>query len=221
MAKMMSFMAAMLVYAATFGSPLDTWADEWSFALHMVQHMAEIMVMVPLMMLGWEDWMVRFAFRRRPLVWLTRPFVGLIVFSVVFNLLHWPFLYDWALRSESWHFVEHVLFFITAIFLWWPILSVLPESPALTPGWRMIYLMSAMNMMMPVSVYLAISQVPWYAYPYGHDPALAALGLNPVADQQWGGVIMIIAGWAALGTAFWTAFRAYREPDSRWDPARG
>ena len=210
-----SFVAGIVVYVMAFGSPLDDVADTSSFAIHMVQHMAEVMIMVPLMLMGCTDWMVR-SLKRWRLGWrvftvMTDRFMGLTAFAIVFNLFHWSKIYNVTLVSEPFHVVEHLLFFITAWFLWWPILGTLPERPRLTAGWRMIYLVSAMNTMMPISVYLTISRKTWYAYPYQHDPILAAMGWTPIVDQQLGGLIMVLMSGAALAVAFVWSYMEFDE----------
>ncbi len=209
--KILAFCSGMAVYLLAFGSRLDQVADTASFAVHMLQHMLEVVVMVPLWLVGTEPWMVRPLARWRVFAVMTDRFAGLVGFGVIFNLFHWPWLYDLTLRSEPFHFVEHLLFFVLAVCLWWPVLSPLPEYPGLSPGWRMLYLVSAMNLMMPVSVYLLISRVPWYAYPYLHDPDLAALGLTPLADQQWGGLIMLVMSGLAFATAFSWSYGQFDE----------
>lgn len=218
--KTFFFILSMWVYYFTFGSPLDYLSDHVSFAMHMVQHMSEVMLMTPLFILGATDWMVRPILRFRPTARLfrmwTHPIVALITFNIVFSTWHAPLLYDATLRNGYIHFSEHLMFFVFAIPLWWPILSPLPEVPSLWPPKKqMFYLFFAMDFMMPISVYLTLANHPWFAYPYAHDWRLQALGLTPLGDQQWGGIIMIAAGLVAYGWAFLWNF--LRDPGDSWD----
>jgi len=206
-----AFAVMLVLYLMAFGSPMNVWADRFSFAIHMSQHMLEVMGMVPFGLLAMPDWLVRPLLKVPGFQFFTRRFVGLLFFGVVLNGFHWPWLYDWTLRSAWVHGLEHGLFFVGALFFWWPLLSPLPEIPPFSPGWQIVYAMSGMNIMMPISVYLLISRVPWYAYPYAHDPALRVLGLTPLADQQWGGLIMLLAGGTALGASLVRAFWRYQE----------
>lgn len=217
--KIITFTLAIIIYYLAFGTPLDYLADHVSFAWHMVQHIVEVMVMTPLLILGSEDWMMRpvltWQLSRRIFFFMTRPSVGFIFFNVVFLGFHWPPAYDLTLRNGTVHVGEHLLFFIAAIFFWWPIMGPLPERPPLKPPIRMFYLFFAMSFMMPLSVYLTIAGHPWYVAYYIHDPRLAALGLTPLADQQYGGLIMLVAVLIVYGLAFAVTYFKYNELE--WD----
>lgn len=208
------FCSAMWVYYLAFGSPLDFLSDGVSFAYHMVQHLLEMLVMVPLMWLGTEDWMMRPAFRHSfwgPVLHkLFSPAVALVVYVVTFNSFHIPVVYDFALQNELFHFFEHLLFFFAAVLFWGPFLSRVPEHPKLTPGRRMLYGFYTMMFEMPLSVYLIIASQPWYAYP-AHNPRLHALGLTRIADQQYGGLVMVLAMGVIYGLLIFLAFLEYDE----------
>ncbi len=65
-------------------------------------------------------------------VWalLTRPLVALVVANGVLLLHHWPEVVSLSVRSELAHFSLHALLLGSAIVMWWPVLSPLPELPA-------------------------------------------------------------------------------------------
>ncbi|MDH3604682.1 MAG: cytochrome c oxidase assembly protein, partial [Candidatus Tectomicrobia bacterium] len=66
---------------------------------------------------------------------------------------HIPGLYEWALRDRLMHNLEHVTFLLTALLMWWPVLSPMPILPRLAWGSQMVYLFA-----------LSISQIPVFAY---------------------------------------------------------
>ena len=67
---------------------------------------------------------------------LTRPLVALIVFNGVLLFMHWPAVVTLSVRIRAGsHFGLHVLLVSTALLMWWPIMSPLPEYAA-APGAR-------------------------------------------------------------------------------------
>ncbi|MGH2502902.1 MAG: cytochrome c oxidase assembly protein, partial [Ktedonobacterales bacterium] len=122
-----AFYGALLTLVIAVASPFDALADR-SFAAHMAQHAALILMVAPLLLLGdpfWRLWRaLPITWRRDSLRWLMqrrrvrhlwgavealmrRPAVTLILFLGVFMLWHLPALYDLALRVEVVHGFEH------------------------------------------------------------------------------------------------------------------
>ena len=51
---------------------------------------------------------------------------------------------EFALRSDSWHEIEHACFFVTSILFWWPVIQPWP-SMARWPRWSIpLYLFIGM-----------------------------------------------------------------------------
>jgi cytochrome c oxidase assembly factor CtaG len=42
---------------------------------------------------------------------------------------HIPTAYEFALASENWHNFEHLCFFATSVWFWWPIVQPWPARP--------------------------------------------------------------------------------------------
>lgn len=198
------FVLGMLVYLIAFASPIDYLGDVYSFSAHMVQHMLEVSVMVPLMILGLPDWLVSWGLKWRPLYRLmklgTQPAVAILGFDVIFDGFHFPVLYDLTLTNDVFHVVEHLLFFVGAWMVWWLILSRNTEIPRLTPGWRLLFIFFAFDGMMPPAILIFMWNSPLY-WPYERVPHI--FGFGPVTDQHIGSLIMmgfmvVSYGWAAL-----------------------
>lgn len=209
-AQILWFTLGMAVYVLAFGSPLDYVSDRYLFSAHMVQHMAEVSVMVPLLFWGTPVWLVRRALAwaplRRLLGWGTVPWVAVIGFDWTFDVFHLPVLYDLTLTDPAFHVLEHLLFFVGAVFLWWNVLSRLPEMPRLQPGKRLLYLFFAFDGMMPPAILILMWNHALYG-PYAAAPRL--LGLSPVSDQRLGSLIMMAVALTTFGAAAVTAFTAY------------
>lgn len=167
--------------------------------------------MVPLLLKGLPNWLWSWAFQwspfKRAFGAMVNPFTALIVFFLIFDNFHWPLLYDLTLTNESFHVLEHLLFFFSAAFLWWPVLSTHPEFPRLTPGLRLIYLFFAFDVMMPPAILILMWNSPLYT-PYTEAP-IRLFGLSPVSDQKLGSVIMIIFGAVSNAIAAFSAFAKF------------
>lgn len=187
------FSTGLFVFYLAFGTPIDYLSDHFLFSVHMVQHLLEILVMVPLLMAG----IPASAFHgilRRPLAaqlfrGLTHPVGGLLMLASTLVVFHLPAVYDLTLRSESFHFAEHAAFLVAAFCFWWPLAGDDPDRPRLAGGMRVFYLVWATNLMMPLNVLLVFTRQPWY-HPYTLAPRL--WGLSALADQQAGGLIMAL-----------------------------
>ena len=154
-----SFVLGLFSLWFALASPLDTFSG-FVLTAHMLQHMMLMMVAPPLILLGEPlipivRGMPRFAAREFAgpfLNWplaeriglaLTNPVVALLLMGVVMFGWHVPGPYELALRSSSWHQVEHACFFFTSIIFWWPVVQPWP-SRAQWPRWAMVpYLLIA------------------------------------------------------------------------------
>ena len=214
--KMAIFFIGAWMFFFTFGSPLDYTSDHFLFSAHMLQHLMEILWMTPLLMVGVPDFVYRPLFAVKGLghamYALTKPIVAVIVFNVFFTAFHFPLLYDLTLKYEWFHFTEHLIFFITAFFLWWPILGIIPDTHALRSSKRMAYVFYNAMLSMPITVILIVATSPWYQG-YVSAPRLIA-GLSAIGDQQLGGVVMFISMVLTFGSIFFGTYLKY--DNSEW-----
>jgi cytochrome c oxidase assembly factor CtaG len=87
-----------------------------------------------------------------------------------------------------------VSFLGTALFFWWSVLGHDPRG-RYGPGHSAAYLFTTMMHTSALGALLSLAPTPWYA-PY--IPLTGALGMDPVDDQQLGGLIM----WVPAATAY-------------------
>ena len=192
-------------------SPLDTFSP-FVLTAHMLQHMMLMMVAPPLLLLGeplipMVRGMPRFAAREFAgpfLNWrvaervglaLTNPVVALLLMGTVMFAWHVPRLYELALRSSSWHEVEHACFFFTSLIFWWPVIQPWP-SRAQWPRWAMVpYLIVADLQNTALSAVLVFADKLLYPS-YAAQPSL--FGLTPQEDQAAAGAIMWVVGSLAF-----------------------
>jgi cytochrome c oxidase assembly factor CtaG len=148
--------------------------------------------------------------------WLTRPLVGWTLFNGALWLWHLPALYEAALRSEPLHAAEHLIFLLTAMLFWRPVIAPLAglvRRPPLAPWAAMLYLAAAMVASTALGIVLTFAPAGLYpsylqpADPRGLLPLIReGWGLSPADDQQIGGLLMWIPGGALYAVAIFATF---------------
>lgn len=202
-----SFAGALVVLFLALNGPLHNLSDEYLFSAHMAQHLVLTLVFPPLLLYGTPAAVVRTLLRRG---WvgalgrfLTRPLIAAALFTAPIVLWHNPPFYDAALRDHNLHVLQHLVFLTTAVLMWWPVLSPVPELPRLSYPGQMVYLFL---LGIPMSVTGALITLADRAlYPF-YAAAPRVWGLTPLADQQIGGLLMWVLGsfvlWGAM-TVIW------------------
>ena len=213
-----AFATGWLSLVVALVSPLDPLGGRL-FSAHMVQHELLMVVAAPLMVLGrplatwtWalsppQRRVVGRLFQRKGWVgfWstLTDPLVAWALHALALWAWHIPTLFDAALQNEAVHIAQHVCFLGTALFFWWSVLGHDPRG-RYGPGHSAAYLFTTMMHTSALGALLSLAPTPWYS-PY--IPLTGALGMDPVDDQQLGGLIMwvpaalayVIAALAVIG----------------------
>ena len=135
-------------------------------------------------------------------VWsaLTDPLGAFALHAIALWAWHLPAAFDAALAHEGWHIAQHVSFLGTALFFWWSVLGHDPRG-RYGPGHSAASLFLTMMHTGALGALLSLAPNPWYA-PY--IPLTGALGMDPVDDQQLGGLIMWVpAALAYVIAALW------------------
>lgn len=129
---------------------------------------------------------------RHALRTVTPPGIIWIVYTACLLGWHDPNAYNWALRNEWAHDIEHFTFFITAMLFWWHVIGSGPRIHgqfARMP--RIGYLLVSVPITMLTGIAIAFSSEPIYTY-YTTVPRL--WGTSVMNDQILGGVIMWVPG---------------------------
>jgi putative membrane protein len=204
--------------------PIHDLAERYLYLVHMSQHLLFTLIAPPLLIAGMPAWLIRRFLRTRPVAtafgFLTKPLVALIVFNSALLFVHWPVVVELSVRSGWIHFGLHVMLVSTALLMWWPVMSPLPEYPALPAPGQMLYLfLQSLAPTIPAS-FLTFGDHLLYPV-YGTFPRI--WGIGALTDQLIAGLIMKLIGGAILW-AFITAifFRWYRQErhDDGWDASR-
>ena len=196
-----TFTAGVLVILVSLVSPIHVLADGFLFSAHMLQHVMLTLVAPPLLILGTPDWLIRpllrpnWAFRLARLA--THPLIAFAAFNIIFSIWHIPAVYHTSVTNHAVHIGEHLLFIGTAVLMWWPITSVMPELPRISYPFQMGYLFLLSVAQIIVFAIITFAKEPLYEF-YVSAPRISAL--SPLFDQQVGAIIMKIGGGAIFMT---------------------
>jgi putative membrane protein len=189
------FLSGLLLMFASLNGPLHDLSDDYLFSAHMVQHLLLTLAVPPLLLAGVPGELLRGPLSNkyvRPVArFFTRAPITFVTFNIVIAAWHLPPLYNAAMAHHSIHIVEHLMFMVAAVLMWWPLMSQLPELPRLAYPGQMLYAFLMSIPMSIIAVYIAMSDHVLY-------PAYAAaprvLPLSPLEDQLLGALIMWIPG---------------------------
>lgn len=186
-----TFTAGMMVVFFALTSPLHILSERFLFSMHMVQHVLLTLIAPPLLVLGTPAWLIRpmlrpnWAFRAARL--LTHPIAAIALFNIIFSIWHIPALYNSSLNSEAFHALEHIMMVATAMLMWWPLTSNMPELPRLNYPLQLGYLFALSVAQIIVFAIITFAEEPIYDF-YVNAPRI--WGMSPLLDQQLGGIIM-------------------------------
>ena len=223
------FITGIVMLLLALVSPLDALGDTYLFSAHMLQHILLILIVPPLLLLGVPRHLAQ-RILRRPLAGrverlrverlLSRPVLAWSLGIGTMWLWHWPPLYNAALASEPIHIVEHLAFLLTAAIFWWPVMGPIEEL-RLAPLGAVVYIFGACVAHTALAILLTFAPLglyPAYLQPVDALHVLPLIreewGLNPRADQQWGGLLMWVPTCLVyLSVLLVTLARWYRTPE--------
>lgn len=210
------FFLGVLALFAAGGTPIHDLGEERLLSVHMFQHLLFTVVAPPLLIAGTPAWLWQ-ALLRLPgvLPWarvLTRPLVAFGLFNALLVLTHLPPVVDLALRVGAFHFAVHALLVVSALLMWWPVLSPLPKLPRLSYPLQMGYLFVQSIVPSVIASFITFADHAVYEF---YAAAPRTWGISPVADQQIAGGMMKLLGslilWSFIGVAF---FRWYQKEEA-------
>lgn len=202
-ARLACFLGGMLFLWLAIASPVDGFADVLLSA-HMFQHFLLMSAVPPLLVLGapvvpllrgLPRWSIRY-FAGPLMTWrwsrrlghaVTAPVVAWLSFNLVFLCWHLPVAYDFALRNERVHDLEHICFLATALVFWHVILHPWPSRDRSNNWMILLYLLSADIVNTALSAFLVFCNRPVYQF---YIESGNPFGISPLSDQVAAGAIM-------------------------------
>jgi putative membrane protein len=194
--KKVAFYSGVALALIALASPLDTLGDYYLFTAHMLQHLLLILGVAPLLLAGTPGWLLSELLKTIRMTgfvrWAHHPLVAFFGFNLIFALAHVPWFYELTLNNELLHAAEHLVFIATAMLMWMPVLSPVPEiSAPYPPLGQVLYLFLQTIPASLVGALLAIAGTASYTT-YILAPRIT--GLSAVEDQQLGGLLMWVGG---------------------------
>jgi len=186
------FALGVLTLWVALETPIDTISDRYLMSVHMVQHVLLLFVAPPLLLLGLSPRMARALASIPGVRPLTEPIPAQVLAAAVMVFWHLPAPYDWTLRSEGLHVVEHLTFIAAGVIFWWPALTATSAASKhqLGDGWKLLYLFIGTIPQDTVALPLLLSHVTFYGF-YDQAPRLLD-GLTPSVDQDIAGAVMMV-----------------------------
>jgi len=211
-----SFFGALVVLFVALNGPLHNLSDKYLFSAHMAQHLLLTLVFPPLLLYGTPAWVVRPLLRPHWVMAVgrvvTRPLAAALLFTGPIVIWHVPALYEAALRHHNLHILQHVVFLTTAVIMWWPVLSPVPELPRIPHLLQLLYLFLLGIPMSLTGALITLSDSVLYSF-YAAAPPPRVGGLSPLDDQQIGGLLM----WVLGGLMLWIVMSVIWFRYSVWD----
>jgi cytochrome c oxidase assembly factor CtaG len=233
--QLLAFMAGCAALVIALLSPLDTLSSAL-FSAHMLQHESMMLIAAPLCVVGrplavwiwalprlarlWIGRGVRARAFSRAWRWLTTPLVAWILHAVALWAWHAPPLFEAALAYPAVHTLQHASFLLSALIFWWTVTG--DGGRRGNGGHAMLSLFTTMVHTSALGALITLAPGLWY--PSYVEPC-SMLGIDPLQDQQLGGLIMWVPGALAylvgglLVAARWLS-RAERQPAFTHDAPR-
>jgi len=212
-----------MLYIAA-GTPIHDISEQYLLSVHMLQHSLFTLAVAPLLLAGIPAWIWQALLRQRGMLpvgrVLTHPIVAFALFNATLLITHMPFAVDYALYHHWFHFLVHAVLVATAMLMWWPALSVVPELPRLSAPLRMAYLFVQSLLPSVMAAFITFADSAVYPF-YERSPRM--WGLSAVADQQIAGGIMKLFGslilWGFIAVVFfqWYNREEAADKEPRWD----
>lgn len=214
------FLLGMLTVYILKGSPVDL-LGHILFSIHMTQMAFLLLLAAPLLIMGIPSWLWANLFRIKAIDktfrLFTKPIISLFGFSIMFSAYHYPLIFDYVKLSLILHAVFTMTIFMSAIFLWWPLVNSLEGQPKLHGLQKIGYVVLSAILITPACTLIIFADVPVYdtyqsgeawlqamalCVPAGMLSGLSGLGvsgpemftnMSTLYDQQLGGILMKVS----------------------------
>lgn len=197
-----------LVLWASSDWPIGTLGAGYLLSIHTSIYLLYTVVAAPLMLIGIPDWMLR-RILDRVRGWgiyrnLTKAWVGAVVMNGIMIFTHVPLVVDTSRTSQFGSFFLDLLWLISGVAGWMPVLTPFRADRIRTAIWKCVYLFLAFGAfpMFP-GAFITFAPVPLYRI-YENAPRFGAW--SPLDDQQLAGALMKVGNIPILWTVIAALF---------------
>lgn len=205
--QLAAFCGSLAAIYLALASPIEPFAS-LLLQVHMVQHILFMMVAPPLVWLGepmfpmlrglprsvrtyWVAPFLSWPPLRTLFARLTHPLIALPILIATTWIWHVPACYELALRSDGWHYAQHVCFLAAGLLFWYPVVRPYPSRPRWSQWLLLPCLLAADLSNTLLSALLTFADGLLYPH-YTDVPRLG--GISALQDQAAAGVIMWVPG---------------------------
>ncbi len=178
--------------------PMHDIAEEYLYSVHMIQHMLLTFIIPPVMLLATPEWLARIVIgdgaAGRAFLKLARPIPAALVFNAVQLLTHWSGIVNASVENGPLHYGLHTIVVVTALAVWMPVVSPLPEL-RINPPAQCIHLFLTSIVPTIPAAWLALADGVLYD---AYDKPARLWGIGITSDQQAAGLFMKLGGGVFL-----------------------
>ena len=190
-----TFIVATVLLFVSADWPLHDIAEDHLYSAHMLQHLLITFIIPPLFLLSIPMWLANLlvvsdTFSSQIIRKLSHPVVAGVIFNALVALTHWSGFVQFSADSGIFHYTIHVLLFITALLMWLPVVSPIPELRLSLPG-QMFYLFLMSIIPTVPAAWLTFAEGTVYNH---YDDGYQMWGISVQSDQQAAGLIMKLLG---------------------------
>ena len=215
----------LVVLWAALDWPVGALGAGYLASAHMVQFLLIAMVVPPLLILGLTGMTGEGTGGPGPVLLrvVTHPLFALAAFTALISVTHWPPLVDQLMSSQLGNFTLDLVWILTGLLFWWPVVGSTPHRSWLSAPVKIGYLIAGTIVNTGVFAYLTFSDLPLYAI---YELAPPVVGISTRDDQLLAGLLMKVGGavvlWTAITVLFfrWYVQHEKEEEDSSKTPAR-
>lgn len=210
--KKLSFVVGLSTFYLGFFGPVYL-IGHLMFSFHMFKMALVYFIAPPLLMFGTPAWLLRPLFRKSGTIRFVRtimnPVLGLVLFNLFLSLYHIPAVFDGLMANYGWHIGYQAFLFVAAVYMWWQVLTPLPEFDRLSEIKKIAYVFANSAMLIPACALIIFADHTIYETYIDPNLWATTLGyclpagtsvppemfdtfnlLNPMEDQQLGGIVM-------------------------------
>lgn len=200
--------------------PMHDIAEEYLYSVHMMQHMVLTFLVPPVMLLATPEWLARIVIGDgrlgRAFLKIARPIPAAIIFNVVQLTTHWSGIVNASVENGPLHYGLHTLVVVTALAVWMPVVSPLPEHRVSAPAQCIHLFLTSIVPTIPAA-WLALAEGVLYE---AYDKPARLFDISVTSDQQAAGLIMKLGGGVFLWLIIVIIFFRWSSRQDRGTSAR-